>query len=74
MHRDTEAITRDPQILGGTPVFTGTRVPVQNLMDYLASGQNLDAFLEDFPAVSREDARRVLRLAQEALVASADSP
>lgn len=71
MQNDAEVLSRDPEILGGVPVFTGTRVPVQNLTDYLASGQPLDAFLADFPSVSREQAMKVLRLAQEALVASA---
>jgi uncharacterized protein (DUF433 family) len=72
MQPSTEALSRDPGILGGTTVFSGTRVPVQNLMDYLASGQTVNAFLDDFPAVSREQVMSVLRLAQEALVASAD--
>jgi len=70
---DADVLTRDPEIQGGAPVFTGTRVPVKNLMDYLASGQPLDEFLEDFPSVSREQAMKVLRLAEEALVASAGS-
>ena len=73
MQTNTEVLSRDPEILGGAPVFTGTRVPVQNLIDYLASGETLDAFLNDFPSVTREQAMKVLRLAQEALVASADS-
>jgi uncharacterized protein (DUF433 family) len=51
-----EAITKDPDILGGTPVFRGTRVPFQTLLDYLESGQTLNEFLEDFPTVSREAA------------------
>jgi len=71
MRADPEVLSRDPEIQGGVPVFTGTRVPVQNLIDYLASGQPLDAFLADFPSVSRDQAMRVLRLAQEALVESA---
>ncbi|MEQ9401481.1 MAG: DUF433 domain-containing protein [Longimicrobiales bacterium] len=71
MHTDAPLLTRDPDILGGVPVFGGTRVPVKNLLDYLASGQSLDAFLEEFPAVSRAQARGVLRLAQEALGAGA---
>jgi uncharacterized protein (DUF433 family) len=72
MQTKPELLSQDPEILGGTTVFSGTRVPVQNLIDYLASGQTLDEFLEDFPAVSREQAMKVLRLAQEALVAGAD--
>ncbi len=73
MNGVTEFVKRDPEILGGTAVFAGTRVPVQNLMEYLAAGQPLGSFLEDFPSVSRGQAMSVLRLAQEALVASADS-
>lgn len=71
MQTESEVLSRDPEILGGAPVFAGTRVPVQNLIDYLASGQPLDAFLEDFPSVSRDQAMKTLRLAQEALVAGA---
>jgi len=72
MQTKPELLSQDPEILGGATVFTGTRVPVQNFIDYLASGQTLDEFLEDFPAVSREQAMKVLRLAQEALVAGAN--
>ena len=46
----------DPEILGGTPVFVGTRVPLRNLIDYLEGGQSLDEFLDDFPSVTREQA------------------
>ncbi|MDZ7779912.1 MAG: DUF433 domain-containing protein [Gemmatimonadota bacterium] len=74
MQTNPELLSQDPEILGGTTVFSGTRVPVQNLIDYLASGQTLDEFLEDFPSVSREQAMSVLRLAQEALVAGASPP
>jgi uncharacterized protein (DUF433 family) len=49
-------IHSDPEILGGTPVFCGTRVPVKNLIDYLAAGDTLDRFLDDFPSVRREQA------------------
>jgi len=49
-------ITRDPDVLGGTPVFRGTRVPFQALLDYLEGGQTLDEFLDDFPTVTREAA------------------
>jgi uncharacterized protein (DUF433 family) len=51
-------IQSDPEILGGTPVFAGTRVPVQNLIDYLEAGDTLDEFLEAFPSVSREQSDR----------------
>ncbi len=47
-------VTSDPDILGGTPVFAGTRVPVQTLLDYLESGESIDNFLEGFPSVKRE--------------------
>ena len=67
----TESIVvRDPDILSGTPVFAGTRVPVQNLVDYLAGGDDLDEFLDDFPTVSREQAAAFLSLATEALLAT----
>src|SRR5690606_7275076 len=52
----------DPEILGGTPVFAGTRVPVQNLFDYLAAGDGLDVFLDSFPSVSREQVIAVLEI------------
>ncbi len=64
-------IHSDPDILGGTPVFVGTRVPVQTLLDYLEAGDPLDEFLEDFPSVSREQAVAVLELAKEMLLARA---
>lgn len=51
-----DIIVKDPDILGGTPVFRGTRVPFQALLDYLEGGQNLDEFLDDFPTVSRDAA------------------
>jgi len=61
----------DPEILGGAPVFVGTRVPVRALIDYLSGGQPLAEFLEDFPTVSREQAVAALRLAAQNLVAVA---
>jgi uncharacterized protein (DUF433 family) len=64
-------IHSDPDILGGTPVFAGTRVPVRALLDYLEGGDPLDEFLEDFPSVSREQAVAVLRLAGQMLAAHA---
>jgi uncharacterized protein (DUF433 family) len=74
MQTNQEILSRDPEILGGTTVFSGTRVPVQNLIDYLASGETLDEFLKDFPSVSREQVMKVLRLAKEALVTDASPP
>lgn len=64
-------ITASPERLSGTPVFAGTRVPVQTLIDYLEAGDPLDSFLEDFPSVSREHAIAVLELAKSALLAKA---
>ena len=65
---DTKAvISSNPDILGGTPVFSGTRVPVKNLIDYLEGGDSLEEFLEDFPSVSREQAVAALELAKDAL-------
>ena len=61
----------DPEILGGTPVFVGTRVPVQALIDYLEGGHPLDDFLEDFPSVSRAQAVAALELARDALLRAA---
>lgn len=58
-------ITCDPNILNGTPVFKGTRVPVRALFDYLSDGLSLEYFLESFPSVNRQLATNVLRLGQE---------
>lgn len=60
-----------PEILGGTPVFVGTRVPFRNLIDYLERGHSLDEFLDEFPSVSREQAVAALEAAHEALSAGA---
>jgi uncharacterized protein (DUF433 family) len=65
----TDLITRSDDILGGTPVFAGTRVPVQTLFDYLEEGDTLDEFLDDFPAVSREHAIKVLEKMKETFLA-----
>lgn len=63
----------DPEILGGTPVFVGTRVPVQSLFDYLEGGETLDEFLHQFPSVGREQALAALELARKSLPAGARS-
>jgi len=63
----------DPGILGGTPVFVGTRVPFQTLLDYREGGETLDEFLENFPTVTREQAIAALEQAKEALLAHATS-
>jgi uncharacterized protein (DUF433 family) len=60
-------IHSDPAIMGGTPVFVGTRVPARALLDYLESGDTLDDFLEDFPSVSREQAVSALELGKSLL-------
>jgi len=65
MTAKSAAVHSDPEILGGTPVFKGTRVPVRTLFDYLADGLSLEYFLETFPSVTREQAADVLRLGQE---------
>ncbi|HEX4966593.1 MAG TPA: DUF433 domain-containing protein [Thermoanaerobaculia bacterium] len=64
-------IHSNPKILGGTPVFVGTRVPVQALLDYLEGGESLDTFLDHFPTVGREQAVAVLELAKTMLIAHA---
>jgi uncharacterized protein (DUF433 family) len=58
-------IHRDPDILGGTPVFVGTRVPIKTLLDYLEAGDPLDEFLDHFPSVKREQAIASLELAED---------
>ena len=69
---ETSALVHgDPDILGGTPVFVGTRVPVQTLLEYLEAGDSLHEFLEDFPSVSREQAVAALQLARQMLAAQA---
>ena len=67
-------VVSDPDILGGTPVFAGTRVPVQALLDYLEAGDPLAEFLEHFPTVSREQAVAALELAKQLLVSHAHTP
>jgi uncharacterized protein (DUF433 family) len=64
-------ISASPERLGGTPVFSGTRVPVRSLIDYLEAGHPLDHFVEQFPSVSREHAVAVLELAKHALLTPA---
>jgi uncharacterized protein (DUF433 family) len=66
-------IHSDPEILGGTPVFVGTRVPVKTLLDYLEAGDSLDQFLDHFPSVEHDQAIAALELAKEMLVAYANS-
>ena len=61
------AINIDPETMGGTPVFTGTRVPIQSLFDYIETGETLDEFLENFPSVKKEHAIEVLEMAKKTL-------
>lgn len=68
MSSQPPVIHSDAEILGGTPVFVGTRVPARALIDYLEGGHPLDEFLDDFPSVSREQAIAALELAREALL------
>lgn len=60
-----EVVSRDPEVVGGELVFTGTRVPVQTLVDYLEAGHSLDDFLDGFPTVGREQATAYLRMTLE---------
>ena len=71
MNTQTPVVHSHPEILGGTPVFVGTRVPLRNLIDYLEHGRSLDEFLDSFPSVSREQAVAALEAAHEVLSASA---
>lgn len=68
MVRLNDVITKDPHILGGTPVFRGTRVSFQALLDYLEGGQTLDDFLDDFPTVTRETAVQALEHAKSLVI------
>lgn len=69
----SNVLRSDPDILGGTPVFVGTRVPVRTLLDYLEAGDSLDDFLDDFPTVTRQHAVTALQLAGQMLMAHANS-
>jgi len=63
-------ISRSPDVMGGTPVFAGTRVPVQTLLDYLAAGESIDEFIEGFPSVSRAQVIAFFEQAKDRLVAA----
>ena len=67
----SDLITIDPEVLGGTPVFKGTRVTIKSLFEYLENDYSLDEFIECFPSVTREMARKVLERSESALSASA---
>jgi uncharacterized protein (DUF433 family) len=68
-----DIVHSDPDIMGGTPVFIGTRVPVHNLFDYLEAGDSLEEFLDSFPSVSRDQAVAALEVAREAVLAVAST-
>ena len=73
MLETSQVVHSDPEILSGTPVFVGTRVPLQSLFDYLEGGDTLDEFLLQFPSVRREQAIAALDLARDSLLARARS-
>jgi len=73
MDADLAAIvSTSPDIMSGAPVFRGTRVPVKNLLDYLAAGDSIDEFLDQFPTVKREQAAALILLAEKLLLSSVD--
>jgi uncharacterized protein (DUF433 family) len=69
--KEASVVHSDPNILGGTPVFVGTRVPMQALIDYIEGGHSLNEFLDDFPSVTRETAIAALEQAKAHLIADA---
>jgi uncharacterized protein (DUF433 family) len=69
---DTGVINIDAEILGGTPVFSGTRVPIKNLFDYLETGDTIEIFLEDFEGVSRRQVIKVLEMSQKLIETSSN--
>lgn len=73
MQRAQNVVNVDPEIMSGTPVFAGTRVPLYNLFDYLEAGDSLDKFLTSFPSVTREQAIAALEMAREAVLEVAGS-
>ncbi|MCX6636816.1 MAG: DUF433 domain-containing protein [Acidobacteria bacterium] len=69
MRTGESVVVKSGEVLGGTPVFAGTRVPFQTFIEYLEAGETLDGFLDDFPTVSREQAVSALELAKRLLLA-----
>ena len=69
---DGRVINIDPEILGGTPVFFGTRVPIKNLFDYLETGDTIEIFLDDFEGVSKSQVIRVLEMSQKLIETSSN--
>ena len=74
MAANRPVVHSDPEIMGGTPVFHGTRVPLRNLLDYLQGGRTLDDFLDAFPSVSREQAAAAVDAADRSLGDRARTP
>jgi uncharacterized protein (DUF433 family) len=68
----TQTINIDPEILGGTPVFAGTRVPIKNLFDYLETGETIEDFLEDFEGVNRTQVISVLEMSRKLIQTSSN--
>lgn len=69
---ERRVINIDPEILGGTPVFHGTRVPIKNLFDYLETGDSIETFLEDFESVRKEQVIKVLELSHRLIQSSTE--
>jgi uncharacterized protein (DUF433 family) len=69
---ENRVININPEILGGTPVFYGTRVPIKNLFDYLETGESIDDFLDDFEGVNKEQVIRVLEMSQKLINTSTE--
>lgn len=67
---ENKIINIDPEIMSGTPVFAGTRVPVKNLFDYIETGETIENFIDDFPSVKREQAISLLETAEKLLTES----
>jgi uncharacterized protein (DUF433 family) len=67
-----KVINIDKEILGGTPVFNGTRVPIKNLFDYLETGETIDEFLDDFPSVKREQIIKLLKFSEQITIKSTE--
>ena len=66
-----EIVHSDPEVMGGTPVFVGTRVPLQNLIDYLEGGESIEDFLDGFPSVKREQVIAVIEAGKRAVLQAA---
>ena len=71
MKKSHDVVEIDPEKMGGTPVFRGTRVPIQTLLDYIEGGETVESFLEDFPSVSRSQVIAYLETAKELMLAGA---